>query len=55
MSETWNDRIKKLCQRIVREQDSDKLGDLAMELDQLVAEEQERRKRRNFPQTPNKN
>jgi len=55
MSDTWSDRIKKLCERIAREKDSDKLGDLAMELDQLIAEEQERRKRRDIPQVPSKN
>lgn len=55
MSHTWSDRVKKLCEKIVREQDPDKLGDLATELDRLVAEEQERRKQQATPQNPNKN
>jgi len=55
MSEPWSDRIKKLCERIVREKDSDKLGDLAVELDQLIAEEQERRKTQGTLKVPTKN
>lgn len=55
MSDTWCDRIKQLCEKIVREQDPEKLGDLAKELDQLVAEEQERRRRQGTPQIPTRN
>ncbi len=55
MSAPWSDRIKELCERIMREQDPDKLRDLANELDQLISEEQERRKRQDTPQVPTKN
>jgi hypothetical protein len=55
MNDTWSGRIKNLCEQIMREPDPDKLHQLAKQLDQLVAEEQERRKQQCAGQVPTKN